>query len=65
MKTLKRSTEIILEELAKRHPDTTEFRKKEILNVASDLGYTGKDWVPLCQAEYRTRIGVYLSLIHI
>ena len=59
MKDLKRSTEIILEELAKRFPDTTEFRKAIILDVAADLGYTGKDWVPLCTKELRSRIGYY------
>jgi hypothetical protein len=65
MKTLKRSTQIILDTLALRHPDMTKFRKSEILDVASELGYTGKDWVPLCQAEYRVSIGVYDFAAHI
>ena len=59
MNKLKRSTEIILETLTRRRPDVTKFRKSEILDVASELGYTGKDWVPLCQTKYRVSIGVY------
>ncbi len=59
MKKLKRSTEIILENLVESRPDTTQFRTKEIKEAASELGYTGKDWVPLVQAEYRISNGIY------
>lgn len=56
---LKTSTQIILKELATRYPDSTEFKKAAILDVASEFGYTGKDWVPLVQKEHRVRIGLY------
>jgi len=56
---LKTSTQIILKELATRYPDSTEFKKAAILDVAAGFGYTGKDWVPLVQKEHRVRIGLY------
>ena len=59
MNKLKRSTEIILEKLAETRPDTTQFRTKEIKATAEELGYTGKDWVPLVQAEFRISNGIY------
>ena len=59
MNKLKRSTEIILEKLVESRPDTTQFRTKEIKAAAEKLGYTGKDWVPLVQAEYRISTGIY------
>ena len=59
MNKLKRSTEIILEKLVESRPDTTQFRTKEIKAAAAELGYTGKDWVPLVQAEYRVSTGIY------
>ena len=59
MNALKRSTQIILEKLVESRPDTTQFRTKEIKEAAAELGYTGKDWVPLVQAEYRISTGVY------
>ena len=59
MNKLKRSTEIILEKLVESRPDTTQFRTKEIKATALELGYTGKDWVSLVQAEYRISTGVY------
>jgi len=59
MNKLKRSTEIILEKLVETRPDTTQFRTAEIKAAAAELGYTGKDWVPLVQAEFRISNGIY------
>jgi len=56
---MKKSTEIILQELAKRFPDKKEFRKSEVEDTALDLGYTGKDYGVLVSAEYRIRRGVF------
>ena len=53
---LKTSTQIILKELATRYPDSKKKKKAAILDVASEFGYTGKDWVPLVQKEHRVRI---------
>ena len=49
MNNLKKSTQIILKELATRYPDSTEFRKNAIVEVGKEFGYTGKDWDPLMQ----------------
>jgi len=35
MKNLKKSSEIILKELANRYPDTTQFRKNIIVEVGT------------------------------
>ena len=59
MKNLKKSTEIILKELASRHPDATQFRKGAIVEVGESLGYSGKDWGPLMTKENRVKIGTY------
>ena len=56
---LKISTQIILKELVKRFPDSVEFKKGVIMDVAKELGYTGKDFDPLVQAEHRVKIGTY------
>ena len=42
MENLKTSTKVILTEIAKRYPDSTEFRKQQIVDVAESLGYSGK-----------------------
>ena len=59
MKNLKKSTDIILKELASRHPDATQFRKGAIVEVGESLGYSGKDWGPLMTKENRVKIGTY------
>ena len=56
---MKKSTEIILQELAKRFPDKKEFRKSEVADTALSLGYSGKDYGVLVSAEYRIRRGVF------
>jgi MoxR-like ATPase len=62
--TLKRSTEIILEELVKRNPDSTEFKTQQIQTTAEEMGYKKSDWIPLCNGEFRSRIGWY-NLAHL
>jgi hypothetical protein len=59
MNNLKKSTQIILKELATRYPDSTEFRKNAIVEVGKEFGYTGKDWDPLMQKNNRVKIGTY------
>ena len=59
MKNLKKSTEIILKEIANRYPDTTQFRKNVIVEIGKSFGYTGKDWDPLMTKDNRVRIGTY------
>ena len=59
MNELKISTQKILEELATRFPNMGSFRKSVIEETAKSLGYTGKDWVPLCSAENRVKRGTY------
>ena len=59
MKNLKKSTEIILTELAKRYPDQTQFRKKAIVEVGESFGYSGKDWDPIMTKQNRVKIGTY------
>jgi len=56
---LKKSTEIILKELAIRYPDQTQFRKNAIVEVGESFGYSGKDWDPLMQKDNRVKIGTY------
>ena len=62
--TLKRSTEIILEELVKRNPDSNEFKTQQIQTTAEELGYKKSDWIPLCNSDHRARIGWY-NLAHL
>ena len=62
--TLKRSTEIILEELVKRNPDSNEFKTQQIQTTAEEMGYKKSDWIPLCNGEFRSRIGWY-NLAHL
>ena len=59
MKNLKKSTEIILTELAKRYPDQTQFRKNVIVDVGKSFGYSGKDWDPIMTKNNRVKIGTY------
>ena len=59
MNNLKKSTQIILKELATRYPDSTQFRKNAIVEVGKEFGYTGKDWDPLMQKNNRVKIGTY------
>lgn len=59
MKDLKISTQNILKELATKYPDQKEFRKNIIESTAKEMGYTGKDFVPLLTAENRVKIGTY------
>ncbi len=59
MENLKTSTKIILTEIAKRYPDSTEFRKQQIVDVAESLGYSGKDYNPLMTVDNRVKIGTY------
>jgi len=56
---LKKSTQIILEELAVRYPDQTHFRKNAIVEIGESFGYTGKDWDPLMGKTNRVKIGTY------
>ena len=56
---MKISTVNILKTLANNYPDTTVFRKNIIENTAKELGYTGKDFVPLLTKEARVKIGTY------
>ncbi len=59
MNNLKKSTEIILKELATRYPDQTDFRKNLIVEVGESFGYSGKDWDPLMTKDNRVKIGTY------
>jgi MoxR-like ATPase len=59
MKNLKKSTEIILKEIATRYPDTTQFRKNIIVEIGKSFGYTGKDWDPIMTKDNRVKIGTY------
>ena len=59
MNNVKKSTQIILKELATRYPDSTQFRKNAIVEVGKEFGYTGKDWDPLMQKNNRVKIGTY------
>ncbi len=64
MNDLKRSTQVILEELVKQYPDNTEFKTQMIETTAKDLGYKKSDYQPLCDGQYRSRIGWY-NLAHL
>ena len=64
MNDLKRSTQVILEELVKQYPDNTEFKTQMIETTAKNLGYKKSDYLPLCNGEFRSRIGWY-NLAHL
>lgn len=64
MNDLKRSTQVILEELVKQYPDNTEFKTQMIETTAKNLGYKKSDYLPLCDGEFRSRIGWY-NLAHL
>lgn len=56
---MKKSTEIILKELASKYPDQTQFRTGTIVDAGKELGYSGKDWNPLLNKSNRVKIGTY------
>ena len=64
MNKVKISTQKILEELSRRFPDTTEFKTSAIKDVGDSLGYKKSDWIVLCNAKHRVRIGYY-ELAHL
>tara|TARA_B100000927_G_scaffold291007_1_gene291487 strand:+ start:1904 stop:3046 length:1143 start_codon:yes stop_codon:yes gene_type:complete len=59
MNNLKISTQKILTELATRYPDSNEFKKSTIVDIAKENGYTGKDYYCLLSAENRVKVGTY------
>ena len=59
MNEMKISTRKIVEELAKRYPDTETFRKSTIVDIAKEFGYSGKDFSPLLTTDNRVKIGTY------
>ena len=64
MNKVKISTQKILEELSRRFPDTTEFKTSAIKDAGDSMGYKKSDWIGLCNAKDRTRIGYY-DLAHL
>jgi len=64
MNKVKISTQKILEELSQRFPDTTEFKTSAIKDAGDSLGYKKSDWIGLCIAKDRVRIGYY-DLAHL
>jgi len=59
MNKMKKSTQIILETLAQRFPDQTEFKRAQISDTADSLGYSRKDFWDLIDAKIRVKPGVY------
>ena len=59
MNDLKISSQKILEELAARYPNKTQFRTREVQDIGKEFGYTGKDWDPILSLENRVRRGTY------
>lgn len=59
MNNLKISTQKILSELAIQYPDTNEFKKSTIVDMAKENGYTGKDYYCLLSADNRVKVGTY------
>jgi hypothetical protein len=56
---MKKSTEILLQEIANRYPDQVHFKRKVIEETAKDLGYTQKDYYPILTTDNRVKIGTY------
>ena len=56
---MKISTVNILKTLANNYPDKKIFRKNVIESTARDMGFSGKDFVPLLKPEFRVKIGSY------
>ena len=56
---MKQSTRIILEEIAKKFPGQTDFRRAIIEDIAKSFGYTQKDFYPLLTPANRVKIGTY------
>ena len=59
MKEMKKSTQIILEEISRKFPGQTDFRRAIIEDIAKSFGYTQKDFYPLLTPENRVKIGTY------
>ncbi len=59
MNNLKISTQKILTELATKYPDSNEFKKSTIVDIAKENGYTGKDYYCLLSADNRVKVGTY------
>ena len=55
----KLSTKIILDEIAKKFPGQTDFRRAIIEDIAKSFGYTQKDYYPLLTPANRVKIGTY------
>ena len=56
---MKQSTKIILDEIAKKFPGQTDFRRAIIEDIAKSFGYTQKDYYPLLTPANRVKIGTY------
>ena len=56
---MRQSTKIILEEISKKFPGQTDFRRAIIEDIAKSFGYTQKDYYPLLQSSNRVKIGTY------
>ena len=56
---MKQSTKIILDEIAKKFPGQTDFRRANIEDIAKSFGYTQKDYYPLLTPANRVKIGTY------
>jgi len=56
---MKQSTKIILDEIAKKFPGQTDFRRAIIEDIAKSFGYTQKDYYPLLTPGNRVKIGTY------
>lgn len=56
---MRQSTKIILEEISKKFPGQTDFRRAIIEDIAKSFGYTQKDYYPLLQPSNRVKIGTY------
>jgi len=59
MNELKISSQKILEELATRFPNKTEFKTAEVKDAAQSLGYSGKDWNPIFNTAAKIKRGTY------
>ena len=59
MNELKISSQKILEELATRFPNKTEFKTAEVKDAAQSLGYSGKDWNPIFNTATKIKRGTY------
>lgn len=53
------STKMVLKELARRFPDRTEFKTKDIVDTTKSLGYGSGTYKPLIEPDLRVRYGTY------